>query len=283
MRKTEYVSKGRHISKIEDTSETGYVQKAQGMHGRIVEICCGGFADALTAEKGGARRVELNSALPLGGLTPSAASLRLVKAHTSLETICMVRPRAAGFAYSDAEFEQMKAETKALLAAGADGIAFGILTPVSTVDLARSRVLADIVHEAGAVAVFHRAFDMTPQPFDAIEALIELVHADRVLTSGQRPTALASVSLIARLQREYGAEIEILPGSGITPDNVSRFIRETNVGQVHASCKSKVEDPTTQSPFVSFAYLDGADTVGYEKVTFERVCQLVKNVSELPA
>ena len=154
-----------------------------------VEICCGSFADALSAEKGGAHRIELNAALPLGGLTPSVASLKLVKEHTSLEVICMARPRAAGFAYSDDEFYQMRNEVQELLSAGADGIAFGILAPDATIDLSRSRMLSDIIHEAGATAVFHRAFDLTPQPFDAIEALIEIVHADRVLTSGQRPTA----------------------------------------------------------------------------------------------
>ena len=101
----------------------------------------------------------------------------------------------------------MRNEIQELLSAGADGIAFGILAPDATIDLSRSRLLSDIIHEAGATAVFHRAFDLTPQPFDAIEALIEIVHADRVLTSGQRPTALAGAPLLAQLQKSYAAHI----------------------------------------------------------------------------
>ena len=111
-----------------------------------VEICCGSFADALSAEKGGAHRIELNAALPLGGLTPSVASLKLVKEHTSLEVICMARPRAAGFAYSDDEFYQMRNEVQELLSAGADGIAFGILAPDATIDLSSSRIPVSYTH-----------------------------------------------------------------------------------------------------------------------------------------
>ena len=185
-----------------------------------VEICCGSFADALSAEKGGAHRIELNAALPLGGLTPSVASLKLVKERTSLEVICMARPRAAGFAYSDDEFYQMRNEIQELLSAGADGIAFGILAPDATIDLSRSRLLSDIIHEAGATAVFHRAFDLTPQPFDAIEALIEIVHADRVLTSGQRPTAPAGAPLLAKLQKNYAAHTKRLRSVGVVSKSV---------------------------------------------------------------
>ena len=256
------------MQKIEHTQRCG------------VEICCGSFADALSAEKGGAHRIELNAALPLGGLTPSVASLKLVKERTSLKVICMARPRAAGFAYSDDEFHQMRNEVQELLSAGADGIAFGILAPDATIDLSRSRLLSDIIHEAGATAVFHRAFDLTPQPFDAIEALIEIVHADRVLTSGQRPTALAGAPLLAQLQKNYAAHIEILPGSGIKPENVAQLIRETGVTQVHASCKGAAEDPTTRSPFVSFAYREGGEACYHEKVMTGRVSELIQSASE---
>ena len=101
----------------------------------IVEICCGSYYDALQAAKGGAKRIELNSALMLGGLTPSTATLKLVKQNIpDLKVITMVRPRGAGFCYSHEEFQVMAAECQELLEAGADGIAFGCLKADGTLD-----------------------------------------------------------------------------------------------------------------------------------------------------
>ena len=94
---------------------------------KVAEICCGGYEDALAAYHGGAKRIELNSALYLGGLTPSLGTLILTKKNTDLKVIAMVRPRGAGFCYSAADFEVMKADAELLLQNGADGIAFGCL------------------------------------------------------------------------------------------------------------------------------------------------------------
>lgn len=93
---------------------------------RIVEICCGSYEDALNAYRGGASRIELNSALHLGGLTPSLASLVLTKKHTDLKVITMIRPRGAGFCYSEDEFEVMKADTLLMMEHGADGVALDV-------------------------------------------------------------------------------------------------------------------------------------------------------------
>ena len=69
----------------------------------MIEICCGSYQDALVAYKAGAKRIELNCALELGGLTPSVSSLKLVKQNCDLDVICMVRPRGAGFCYTELE------------------------------------------------------------------------------------------------------------------------------------------------------------------------------------
>ena len=101
----------------------------------MIEICCGSYEDALNAYYGGAKRIELNSALHLGGLTPSIGSLKLTKNTTNLKVICMVRPRGAGFCYTDIEFKQMMIEAKDLLENGADGIAFGFLLKNHEIDI----------------------------------------------------------------------------------------------------------------------------------------------------
>lgn len=96
----------------------------------IFEVCAGSVQDCINAELGGADRVELNSALYLGGLTPSLAMLKLVKEKTSLKVICMNRPRAAGFCYDDVEIETMFKDAEILLENGADGISFGFLNQI---------------------------------------------------------------------------------------------------------------------------------------------------------
>lgn len=207
-----------------------------------VEVCCGSFADALAAQAGGAPRIELNSALPLGGLTPSEASVKLVRQHTNLEVVAMARPCAGGFCYTDAQWTQLLAEISSLLSAGAHGIAFGCLTPTGTIDVARTREAVNLIHQAHATAVFHRAFDLTPDADKAINQLVSL-GVDRLLTSGQAPTALEGASLIAHLQSTWGDRIEILPGSGVRPSNASQLLAATGVSQLHSSCSGTISAP----------------------------------------
>ena len=126
---------------------------------RIVEICWGSYYDAKNAYLGKAKRIELNSALYLGGLTPSTATLRQVKKDFDLEIVCMVRPRGAGFCYNDEDFLIMKEEAKDLLENGADGIAFGILDQDGNIDLKRNQEMIEIIKSYHKTSVFHRAFD----------------------------------------------------------------------------------------------------------------------------
>ena len=150
---------------------------------KIVEICCGSYEDALNAYKGGAQRIELNSALYLGGLTPSIASLIKTKQNTDLKVIVMIRPRGAGFYYSEEDYEVMKEDCRLMLEHGADGIAFGFLNKDFSIDLKRTKEFIDIIKSYNKEAVFHRAFDCTSHPYQAIEQLIEL-GVNRILTSG---------------------------------------------------------------------------------------------------
>ncbi len=212
---------------------------AASSHPITLEVCCGSFADALAAQAGGASRIELNSALPLGGLTPSEASVKLVRQHTNLEVVAMARPCAGGFCYTDAQWTQLLAEISSLLAAGAHGIAFGCLTPTGAVDVARTREAVHLIHQAHATAVFHRAFDLTPNADKAINQLVSL-GVDRLLTSGQAPTALEGAPLIAHLQSTWGDRIEILPGSGIRPSNAAQLLATTGVSQLHSSCSGTI-------------------------------------------
>ena len=190
---------------------------------KIVEICCGSYYDAVQAALGGAERIELNSALMLGGLTPTASTLRLVKeAFPHLKVVAMVRPRGAGFCYREEEFQVMMAECEELLSNGADGIAFGCLTEEGNVNIRQTEEMLSLIHRAGKEAVFHRAFDCVQDPFDTMEQLIAL-GVNRVLTSGLQPKATEGATLLKELQAHFGARIEILAGSGVNASNAARF------------------------------------------------------------
>lgn len=243
------------------------------------EICCGSWMDCVAAEKGGAQRVELNSALFLGGLTPSVAALKLAKEKTNLKVICMVRPRPAGFCYNEEEIEEMFLEAKLLLEAGADGIAFGFLDESGEIDVEKTKTMIECIHHfpGNREAVFHRAFDCCEDPFHTIETLIEL-KADRILTSGLKPKAMEGIDLLKKLQNCYGNQIEILAGSGMNALNAFELYRQTGITQIHSSCKGWRIDKTTTKNHVTYRYHEADD---YEFVDEEKVRDFVEAIEKI--
>ena len=246
----------------------------------IVEICCGSYEDAVQAAAGGAERIELNSALMLGGLTPTETTLRMVKEDTALEVVAMVRPRGAGFCYSDEECRVMERECSRLLDVGADGIAFGCLTADRMPDGEKNRRLLELIKGKGKTAVFHRAFDCTSQPFRAMELLIEM-GVDRVLTSGLQQKAVEGREMLRRLQEAYGGQIQLLAGSGIHAENATELMRYTKIGQVHSSCKAWKTDPTTEGNGVSYRIAEGEHAMCYDVVSALLVRRLVGQVEKV--
>jgi copper homeostasis protein len=216
----------------------------------LLEVPVASVEDALAAQAGGADRLELNAALSLGGLTPSLGTLIEVKAAVGLPVLVMIRPRPGGFAYGAADFQVMQRDGDLALRHGADGIVFGILTADGRVDVARCRCL--LRQLGGRAAVFHRAFDVTPDPFEALEQLIDLGFG-RVLTSGQEETAYHGAALIAELIRRCAGRIEVLPAGGINRFTVNDVVAGTGCDQVHASLRTKREDRSVAArPQVSF-------------------------------
>lgn len=240
-----------------------------------IEICCGSYEDALAAFQGGCDRIELNSALYLGGLTPSLATLQKVKQAMDIPVVCMVRPRGAGFYYSEIDYEIMLADCKILLDHGADGIAFGFLNKDKTIDLQRTKEMIQLIKAYDKEVVFHRAFDCVEDKDQAMKDLIVL-GVDRVLTSGLEETAILGIETITYLQKNYGNQIQILPGSGIKYHNAKEFIKQTNVVQIHSSCKGYKIDETTTNHHVTYSY-DKQDA--YEVVIQDEVEKLCANIN----
>lgn len=241
----------------------------------IVEVCCGSYYDARQAFEGGAQRIELNSALALGGLTPATATLCLVKENMpSLQVVAMVRPRGAGFCYTWEEFSEMEAACSNLLKNGADGIAFGCLKEDASLDQEKNKRMTALIKDAGKEAVFHRAFDCVEDPFFVMEQLIE-AGVDRVLTSGLKDKAMEGAELLKALQERYKDRIQILAGSGVNADNVCELIRKTKVTQVHSSCKGWKRDATTVRNGVSYSMFQGEQRYMYDVVSKEMVEKLL--------
>jgi copper homeostasis protein CutC len=205
----------------------------------LLEIGVACVDDAVAAVAAGADRLELSCALSLGGLTPSAGLFAEVRRWVKVPLIAMVRPRDGGFAYSNSDLEVMLHDAKALIAAGVDGLAFGILTARGEVDVERCRKLREAC--GARSAVFHRAFDLTPQPLSALDCLIGLGFR-RVMTSGQAESAASGADTIAELVRHAAGRIEVMPAGGIDHQLVGEIMTRTGCDQVHAGLRAVSRD-----------------------------------------
>lgn len=207
-------------------------------YGLTFEVCVDSVESALAAEQGGADRVELCTDLLEGGLTPSYGMLRTARETLHIVLMAMIRPRGGDFCYSDAEFRVMEHDVRMAQDLGADGVVLGLLNPDATIDVTRTRALVAIARPLPVT--FHRAFDMTRDPFEALETLITL-GLDRVLTSGQEPTVWDGAHLIADLVRRAAGRIIVMPGGGITDRNIRKIVSGTGVAEVHFGCAVPVD------------------------------------------
>ena len=216
----------------------------------LLEICSGSLDDAIEAAVAGADRVELCSALFLGGLTPSMGALVEAKRRLTIPVMFMLRPRPAGFCYSASEFAAMERDAALAMAHGADGLVFGVLTSNGRIDARRTRRLRALAGTCDAV--FHRAFDVTPDPKRALDELVDL-GITRVLASGQAPTVAEGLEVIARLVEHAGDRIQVMPGGGIRPHEFATVIRASRCRQIHvAAWLAKRDSSTRNRPAVTF-------------------------------
>lgn len=209
----------------------------------IVEVCCGSIEDVYTANQNNVDRIELNSALELGGLTPSLGTLIESKKITKLPICCMVRPRSAGFYYSESQFESMLFDAQLLLENGADGIVFGFLNKDNTIDITRTNKMVTLIKKYNKEAIFHKAFDECPDLLVAAAAL-KNCKIDRILTSGglNYPTIEKGYPILKKLIENYNDQMTILVGGGVSETNILEIIDNTKLSEIHMSAKHQVFD-----------------------------------------
>ena len=205
----------------------------------FIEVCANSVESALNAQSAGADRVELCAGMPEGGTTPSYGQIALARESlTSTRLHVIIRPRGGDFLYSDIEVKTMLKDIRMAKELGVDGVVVGCLTPDGDVDL---KLMDKLLHEADGLSVtFHRAFDMCRDPHQALQDLITL-GCNRILTSGQQPTALEGVSLIKQLAEEADGRIILMPGCGITPSNIQTIAHETGAYEFHLSGRTNIE------------------------------------------
>ena len=196
----------------------------------IFEICVNSVAAVRAAKAAGAHRVELCADLLEGGIAPSLGMIRQARKVVGIDLNVMIRPRGGDFLFNDDEFATMRTDIETAKAEGANGVVIGLLTAAGEVDAARTRELISLARPLSAT--FHRAFDLTPEPFQALETLIEL-GVDRVLTSGQEPSVLEGLPLIVELIKRAADRIVIMPGGGITKRNVGKIVAVAEPREIH--------------------------------------------------
>ncbi|PRD45109.1 copper homeostasis protein CutC [Phyllobacterium phragmitis] len=205
----------------------------------LLEVCVDDAEGLEAAIEGGADRIELCSALQLGGLTPSPG-LIVTAAQATIPVYAMIRPRAGDFIYTQREIDQMLREIDAVRATGLAGVVFGASKPDGSLD---DHVLDRLKrHATGLGTTLHRAFDLVP---DIDEAVRIAFHTgfERILTSGRAPTALEGLDDLERTFAAADGNIAIMPGSGLTADNVGTLLARLPITELHASCSTALPPP----------------------------------------
>lgn len=205
---------------------------------RLLEVCIDSVESGIIAEIAGADRLELCDNLYEGGTTPSIGTIRLALQRISIPINIIIRPRGGDFLYNDIELAIMLEDIKQAKEEGVSGIVIGLLTPAGEIDIETTKVL--IAAARPMSVTFHRAFDMTPEPFKALEDVI-LTGADRLLTSAHRNMVYNNPELIGELIIRSGKRVIIMPGAGINENNIADIINKTDATEFHVTGHKEVE------------------------------------------
>ena len=234
----------------------------------IIEIATSDFTTTKSAVEGGADRIELCANLAEGGTTPSYGTLIQCREAFTVSLFPIIRPRGGDFLYTKAEFEIMLCDVKFCIQLGCDGVVIGLLNMDGTFDIVRTSQLVEAAYPLGIT--FHRAFDRCKEPFEAMEQLIQ-IGCERILTSGQKPSVVDGVELVAALNKVADERIIIMPGSGVRQENIKMLAEKTGCKEFHSSLRGKER---SKMEFVHSAFKDSAESYMNNAVDVKEVRDL---------
>lgn len=219
-----------------------------------LEVAANSVASAIAAQDGGAGRVELCTALELGGLTPSHGLIALARDHLRIPLYVLIRPRAGDFLYSDEECATMLHDIESCVALGCDGVVIGVLDADGNVDRRRCAQLVSAAKGLGVT--FHRAIDVSRDPLQSLEDAIAL-GCERVLSSGAQPSAPQGADLLREMVLRADGRISVMPGAGIDAMNVAALRAQTGAMEFHASAKHACPSSARYVPHQSLGMTGG--------------------------
>ena len=206
----------------------------------IMEVCAFNIQSAIIAEKAGAARVELCDNPVEGGTTPSYGTIRQTREKISISLYPIIRPRSGNYFYDDNEMAIIKHDIMMCKELGCDGISIGVQKLNGQIDIDKFKLIVVWAYPRGVTC--NRAFDVTPDPYAALENLIEC-GCERVLTSGQKTAAPEAGVLLHKLVKQAGDRIIVMPGAGIKSSNIEKLITESGAKEYHGSARKIIENP----------------------------------------
>ncbi len=231
--------------------------------GFTIEGCLG-------AQNAGAHRIELCDSPADGGTSSSYGFLKTAREKLQIELFPIIRTRGGDFFYNDDEFAIMKTDVKICKDLGCNGVVIGMLTKNGKVDKRRCSLLVEYAYPLGVT--FHRAFDRTADPFEALEDIIE-IGCERILTSGGKPNALDGAELIKQLIKKADDRIIIMPGSGVRSNNIFQIAEITGAVEFHSSAKTAVK---SKMEYINSSLNEDLESVGVEEEEIKRMLALLK-------
>lgn len=236
-----------------------------------IEICSNSVLSCIEAQRGGADRVELCAGIPEGGTTPSAGMIRSARESINIALNVIIRPRGGDFLYTAEEIREMVYDIELARDYGADGLVFGALTPDGDIDM---RLMETLMKAAGETPVtFHRAFDHSRNPVEAMENIINL-GCCRILTSGRKATAAEGIPLLAELVDKSAGRIIIMPGCGVNENNIARIAASTSASEFHFSARRMV-DSMMKYRNSEASMGEGSEDFGVPVTSSERVADTI--------
>ncbi len=236
-----------------------------------LEVIGFNIESCIIAQSSGADRIELCDNPGEGGTTPSYGFIQAARKKLSIELYPIIRPRGGDFFYSREEFDIMKKDVILCKDTGCDGIVIGMLNDDGTVDKESCTKLIELAYPLGVT--FHRAFDRTIDPFKAMEDIIE-IGCERILTSGQKPTIMEGIDLVAQLIEKADEQIIIMPGSGVRSSNIADIANRTGAREFHTSARTLMAG---KMKFISKTMNEDLQSVSVEEDEIRKIKKLIQN------